>query len=101
MPPGELVATRREAKPSPFSWSPDNGWEGNDGTWSTFIIRVGTPDQDFRVMISTAGQEVWVPVPQGCLPQDPSNCGDLRGVLPFQSHPSSGFNINAVITSTD
>jgi len=91
-----LAVKKREGLPSPFSCSPDQGWEGNDGKWSTFIIRVGTPDQDFRVLISTAGQETWVPVPEGCLPTDPSNCGDLRGVEPFQSHYSSGFNVNAV-----
>ncbi|KAE8441242.1 hypothetical protein EG329_005606 [Mollisiaceae sp. DMI_Dod_QoI] len=51
--------------PAPFSFGTSQAFEGNDGSWSTFVIRVGTPEQVFHVMISTAGQETWVPVPQG------------------------------------
>ncbi|OCK83868.1 acid protease [Lepidopterella palustris CBS 459.81] len=80
--------------PAPFVFSPSQAWDGNDGSWSTFIIRVGTPEQDFRVLISTAGQETWVPVPEGCIASDPSNCGSLRGVYPFNGAQSSGFQYN-------
>jgi hypothetical protein len=82
--------------PAPFSFGPSQAFEGNDGSWSTFVIRVGTPEQVFHVMISTAGQETWIPVPEGCLATDPSNCGALRGVEPFESQPSNGFQVNAV-----
>jgi len=82
--------------PAPFSFAPSQAFEGNDGPWSTFAIRVGTPEQVFHVLISTAGQETWVPVPEGCLSTDPSNCGALRGALPFNNEPSDGFNISAV-----
>ncbi|OCL08205.1 acid protease [Glonium stellatum] len=80
--------------PAPFVFSPSQAWDGNDGSWSTFIIRVGTPEQDFRVLPSTAGQETWVPVPDGCLSSDPSNCGTLRGVYPFNGQQSTGFQYN-------
>jgi len=80
--------------PAPFVFSSSQAWDGNDGSWSTFIIRVGTPEQDFRVLPSTAGQETWVPVPEGCLSSDPSNCGTLRGVYPFDGQQSTGFQYN-------
>jgi hypothetical protein len=83
--------------PAPFVFSPSQEWDGNDGSWSTFIIRVGTPPQTFRVLPSTAGQETWIPVPEGCLSTDPTNCGDLRGVYPFQG-TQSGFQANASST---
>lgn len=82
--------------PTPFSFGSSQAFEGNDGFWSTFVIHVGTPAQVFHVMISTAGQETWVPVPEGCLSTDPSNCGALRGVEPFESQNSNGFQVNAV-----
>ncbi|KAL3424175.1 eukaryotic aspartyl protease [Phlyctema vagabunda] len=39
---------------------PSQHWEGNDGTWSTFEIRVGTPATTVRVLPATSWQEVWV-----------------------------------------
>ncbi|CZR56304.1 uncharacterized protein PAC_06192 [Phialocephala subalpina] len=89
---------RATTAPKPFSFAPSQAFEGNDGSWSTFAIRVGTPEQIFHVLISTAGQETWVPVPQGCLSTDPSNCGALRGVMPYLSQPSDGFQVNASTT---
>lgn len=89
---------RATTAPKPFSFAPSQAFEGNDGSWSTFVIRVGTPEQVFHVLISTAGQETWVPVPEGCLFTDPSNCGALRGVEPYLSQPSDGFQVNASTT---
>ncbi|MCJ1264534.1 hypothetical protein MMC22_004406 [Lobaria immixta] len=79
---------------SPFEFTPSQLWEGNDGSWSTFYIRVGTPDQIFRILPATNGQETWVPVPEGRIPSDSSDCGNLRGVEFFKGAPSSGFQIN-------
>jgi hypothetical protein len=83
--------------PAPFVFQPSQVWDGDDGSWSTFIIRVGTPAQTFRVLPSTAGQETWIPVPEGCLASDPENCGDRRGVYPFQGK-ELGFQYNASST---
>jgi hypothetical protein len=89
---------RRSSIRDPFSFAKSELFEGNDGKWSTFVIRVGTPHQDFRVLISTAWQETLIPVSDGCLTTDPSNCGDLRGVQVFQNQPSGGFQVNASST---
>ncbi|KAH9224900.1 aspartic peptidase domain-containing protein [Leptodontidium sp. 2 PMI_412] len=84
---------------SPFNFSPSGVFEGNDGSWSTFIIRVGTPAQTFRVLISTTGQETWTPLVYGCADFDPLNCGALRGVQSFQNAPSGGFRTNLIQNS--
>ncbi|KAF2683362.1 hypothetical protein K458DRAFT_452865 [Lentithecium fluviatile CBS 122367] len=59
----------------------------------TFIVRVGTPAQTFRVLPSTTGQETWIPVPEGCPFSDTANCADLREVYPFQG-VQSGVQYN-------
>jgi hypothetical protein len=98
---GELVEVVARAAnttiPAPYVFSPSQVWEGNDGSWSTFYIRVGTPEQNFRVLISTAGSETWVPVPEGCR-NDYPNCGQLRGVAPFNNAQSNGFQTNLSTT---
>lgn len=92
------LRARTNPSPSPFVLESSQLWDGNDGSWSTFLIRVGTPAQTFRILPATNGQETWVPVPQGCLSSDPISCGNLRGVEPFKSAPSSGFQSNASST---
>ena len=85
--------------PTPFSFAPSQTFDGDDGSWSTFTIRVGTPPQTFRVLPATNSDETWVPVPAGCKSTGyPKNCGDLRGVNPFQISPSLGFDKNASST---
>lgn len=78
----------------PYSWPPSQFWDGNTGNWSSFLLRVGTPAQSFKILPATNGNQILVPVPEGCQISDPSNCGDLRGVLPFQGSPSKGFQKN-------
>lgn len=63
--------------------------EGNDGPWSTFTVQVGTPAQNVRVLISTAGSATWVVVPEGCPDGGVFDCTDLRG---------QSFNLNASST---
>ena len=86
---------------SAFSFTPSGNWDGNDGAWSTFMIRVGTPAQLFRVLPSTNGLETWLPLPDQCS-QGPAWCGNARGVMPlngaFES-PYSG-SPNPVDSST-
>lgn len=65
------------------------------------MVRIGTPPQDFRVFPSTFGQETLIPVPEGCTQDDPTNCGSLRGVMPFQGDISTGFLTNASTTWDD
>lgn len=81
--------------PQPFSFSPSQYWDGNDGKWSTFHIRVGTPGQDFRVLPSSATGEIYIPHPQGCQDEEPAKCGALRGVLNLvDGETTNGFMAN-------
>lgn len=88
------LVPRATTTPAPYSVPSTAQFEGNDGSWSTFYISVGTPPQTFRVLISTASGEVWVPVPDGCTSSDPGNCGSLRGAETFNGQASNGFQTN-------
>ena len=81
--------------PSPLVFSTSQLWHGNDGNWSSFIVRVGTPEQNFNVLPSSATGEVILPHTAGCRSSDgdPRNCAALRGV--FDSNHQSGFLPNA------
>ncbi|KAH7130262.1 aspartic peptidase domain-containing protein [Dendryphion nanum] len=50
----------------PVVVKPDQFWGGIDGFWSTFMIRVGTPTQFHRVVVSTASQQTWTVYELGC-----------------------------------
>ena len=52
--------------------------DGDDGAWSSFTIRVGTPAQAVRVFVSTAGQATWAVIPIGCVEGD-NSCVNVRG----------------------
>lgn len=61
--------------------------EGDDGEWSTFDLRVGTPEQTVRVLPSTAGSATWLVTPGGCgLPT--STCTEARADI-FNQNLSS------------
>lgn len=86
---------------APWSWAPSTFWDGNDGNWNTFIVQVGTPPQDFRILPSTSGQETWVLDPQGCTSSDSQSCPWQRGALPFNGVVSTGFQSNESSTWHD
>ena len=53
---------------------------GNDGAWSTFLIRAGTPEQELEVLPSTEVPETWLVLPKGCdVKNDAANCTQARG----------------------
>ena len=86
-----------------YSLPPSQVWDGNDGAWSSFVIRVGTPPQSFRVLPSTNGAETWVPIPDMCN-RGISWCGNARGVMPFNSGtsgPASGAPTGLTLGSLD
>ncbi|KAJ4299430.1 hypothetical protein N0V90_004675 [Kalmusia sp. IMI 367209] len=53
--------------PAPVSVAPDQNWEGIDGKWNTFSLRVGTPYQPVHVFVSTASQQTWVVNKRACI----------------------------------
>ncbi|KAI0872868.1 aspartic peptidase domain-containing protein [Hypoxylon argillaceum] len=89
-------ALKREDSSKAISISPSEYFEGNDGPWSTFDIRVGTPEQDVRVIVSTASPESFVVLSDyGCstsvFETVPANCAVSRGNL-FNPNESSSWN---------
>ncbi|KAL8992354.1 MAG: hypothetical protein Q9169_007165 [Polycauliona sp. 2 TL-2023] len=80
--------------PSPIIWSPSQWWEGLDGDWSSFDLRVGTPEQTVRVLPSTAGSATWIVTPGGCDPSTPE-CSQARGGLFNQSQSSTWEDLGA------
>jgi hypothetical protein len=69
--------------------------EGNDGPWSSFYLRVGTPEQSVRVLVSTASPESMVVLSDyGCsnsvFSNAPSDCAVSRGTL-FNANQSSSW----------
>ncbi|KAI9667199.1 MAG: hypothetical protein M1821_000012 [Bathelium mastoideum] len=79
---------------APYVVPPSQEFDGDKGSWSTFSISVGSPPQDFRVLVSTASSETWIPVAQGCTQYDVSNCPQLRGVGLFNGVQNPGFETN-------
>lgn len=65
--------------PAPIVIPASQDFDGNDGPWSSFTLRVGTPAQTVKVMISTAGSQTWVVLPEGCTSLDPPDCLTSRG----------------------
>lgn len=78
---GVDMALQNATIAAPFIVSPSFRFDGDDGAWSTFDIEIGTPPQSLRILPATVGQEVWVPIPEGCagIMSGVSDCGDLRG----------------------
>ncbi|KAF2831406.1 acid protease [Ophiobolus disseminans] len=78
---------------------PNSGrWIGNDGTWSTFYVHVGTPPQTFHVLPNIVGQTLYVPLDRDCERMNLSDCGGQRGVEIFQARKSLGYQKNASTT---
>ena len=76
--------------PVPISFTSAQNWEGIDGQWNTFALRVGTAPQVVRVMVSTASQETWVIDPRACLYEaDKDTCGEARGGIFYRNTSST------------
>ncbi|KAI0097220.1 aspartic peptidase domain-containing protein [Nemania sp. FL0031] len=88
--------SKREDSPKAVVIGPSEYFEGNDGPWSTFNLRVGTPEQDVRVIVSTASPESFVVIADyGCstsvFETVPANCAVSRGNL-FNRNESSSWH---------
>lgn len=84
--------------PAPYVFAPSQTFHGNDGRWSSLILRIGTPEQNFAVLPSTTGHEILIPMPEGCTSDDPVNCAELRGAYRFDGEVGKGFQVNASST---
>ncbi|KAF2015327.1 acid protease [Aaosphaeria arxii CBS 175.79] len=79
---------------APLVFDASQEWDGNDGKWSSFVIGVGTPAQNFRVLPGIATGEILVPSVEACKPEIQATCGVQRGAFPFDGHQSNGFQAN-------
>ena len=61
--PDTMSSSRR---PAPISFPASQYFEGNDGQWSSFVVRVGTPEENFRVFPGTVLGETFVPMAGAC-----------------------------------
>ncbi|KAJ4297547.1 hypothetical protein N0V90_005439 [Kalmusia sp. IMI 367209] len=85
----------RQTSTEPYEVPPSQQFDGNDGSWSTFKISIGTPAQEFRVLASTRSGQTFTVVPGGCQSDiDPPDCANLRGAQVFNSAQSPGFLAN-------
>lgn len=77
-------------KPAPISVPAAEVWEGIDGQWNTFALRVGDLAQVVRVLASTASQQVWVIDPLACLYRTNKNaCAESRGGVYYNNKSST------------
>ncbi|KAF2671392.1 acid protease [Microthyrium microscopicum] len=85
------ISSTIAVKPTVISVTPAQNWEGIDGSWNTFALRVGTPPQVVRVLPSTNSQETWVIAPRACLYEDDKDaCAEARGGV-FNTNASTTF----------
>ena len=69
---------RELSLPAPIVIPASQDFDGNDGPWSSFALRLGTPAQTVKVMISTAGSQTWVVLPR-VAPRSIRQIAQLRG----------------------
>lgn len=92
---------KRASIPLPFVVSETGEFDGIDGNWSTFKLEVGSPAQEFRVFVSTAGTVSWLPSyrpPDNDCPflyddfPNPDDCSSLRGINSMQNGTDTGYD---------
>ncbi|QYS95519.1 Peptidase A1 domain-containing protein [Trichoderma simmonsii] len=76
-----LIRRADDPIPSPVSVSPSQFFEGVDGPWSTFELRVGTPAQNIRILPGTSSTQTLVVLPEGCQIINVTDCANSRGDL--------------------
>jgi hypothetical protein len=86
------LLSRADTLPAPVSIAPDQNWDGIDGKWSSFTLRVGTPTQFVRTFVSFAVYQQWVVLPLGCSAAAvEGDCAEARGWL-FDNDTSSTWD---------
>ncbi|EGX52356.1 hypothetical protein AOL_s00043g145 [Orbilia oligospora ATCC 24927] len=92
---------RRETTiPFPVEVDPSQEWDGKDGPWSTFAVRIGTPPQVAGILPGTGSNQQMVVLPEGCMSsKDTSTCPNLRGFT-FKMNESTTWENNTLYSST-
>ncbi|UPX20199.1 uncharacterized protein EKO05_0010439 [Ascochyta rabiei] len=77
--PGYTLLPGVSSVPTPITVAPDQGWDGIDGAWNTFSIRLGSQQSISHVSVSTASQQIWVVNLAACefTSPDPSTNKDI------------------------
>ncbi|KAF3153723.1 hypothetical protein EYR41_005663 [Orbilia oligospora] len=84
----------------PVEVDPSQEWDGKDGPWSTFAVRIGTPPQVARILPGTGSNQQMVVLPEGCMSsKDTSTCPKLRGFT-FKINESTTWENNTLYSST-
>lgn len=52
---------------------------GNDGPWSTFNVKIGSPPQVLEVLPASSMSVTLVVLEEGCTQSEPATCASLRG----------------------
>lgn len=88
----EVRDTQSTRTPSPVSFSPDENWDGIDGSWSSFTLRIGTPPQYVRTFASWTSYQTWAVIPAGCnTSANYQECSSARGWI-FDETKSNTFD---------
>lgn len=94
------IAARASTVPAPIVIPPSQNFEGNDGPWSTFTLRIGSPAQDVNVLVSTTAYQIWAVVPQGCPTSEPADCAKRRGGVYNYNQSSTWVRSNVSANGT-
>lgn len=88
------MSSPQRPDPAPIVVSSSQEWGGIDGNWSTFKIRVGTPEQDFQVLPSFFTSTAMIPVSDGCdnVIDGTSSCNVASRSPGFQVNESSTWH---------
>ncbi|MCJ1396865.1 hypothetical protein MMC11_000055 [Xylographa trunciseda] len=84
--------------PAPLPVAPSEAFDGVDGNWSSFTIRIGNPPSNSRVLVSTLIPETWVVNgPYYCTENSATNCSATRGTT-FSPAGSSTWEDQSTFT---
>ncbi|PGH26421.1 hypothetical protein AJ80_01919 [Polytolypa hystricis UAMH7299] len=87
------VEAARNFSASPVVVPPSQIWEGNDGSWSTFFLRLGNKLDPIRTLVSTSGTYVVAVLAQACdSAEDKNACAEGRGLTFDPSHSSTWYD---------
>ncbi|KAH8698032.1 aspartic peptidase domain-containing protein [Phaeosphaeriaceae sp. PMI808] len=81
----------------PIVVPPSGSFDGDDGAWSTFLINIGDDGsgrigQSFKALVSTSRSVTLLPLQTDWC--SVSSCAERRGIFPYNSRQSYGYQTN-------